>query len=90
MVNTITLKALRPGLPQVIDRIDVKLDRYIVTRRGVPVCVMLGVEDYEAMMETMDILADKPLVRRIKKAEEDRAAGKGISLAKALQDLDRV
>jgi prevent-host-death family protein len=90
MVNTITLKELRPGLPQVIERIDARFDRYIVTRRGKPVCVMLGVDDYESMLETMDILADPALVKRIKKAEKNLAEGKTISLAELQKKLERV
>ena len=42
MVNTITLKKLRPGLPGVIKGIDTKLDRYIVTKRGKPVAIMIS------------------------------------------------
>jgi len=62
MVNTMTLKELRPGLPKVIERIDEKLDRYIITRRGKPIVVMMGVNDYESMVETLEILADDELV----------------------------
>lgn len=90
MINTITLKELRPGLPDVIDRIDAKFDRYVVTRRGKPVCVMMSIEDYEAMVETMEILGDKALVKRIKKAEADYKAGKAVALEKVLQELERV
>ena len=46
MVNTVSLKELRPELPKVIKRIDGRLDRYVVTRRGKPVVVMLSVDDY--------------------------------------------
>jgi prevent-host-death family protein len=90
MVNMITLKALRPGLPEVIERIDAKFDRYVVTRRGKPVCVMMSVEDYEAMVETMEILSDKPLVKRIRKAEADYKAGKAVPLGMALKELEHV
>lgn len=76
MVNTVTLKALRPGLPKVIDRIDGRLDRYIVTRRGKPVVVMLSVEDYESLMETLDILADPEAMARLRKGEEEVRKGK--------------
>ena len=90
MVNTITLKELRPELPKVIERIDTRFDRYIVTRRGKPVCIMMGVDDYESMVETMEILADKDLVKRIKMAEANYHAGKSIPWEKALKELDRV
>jgi PHD/YefM family antitoxin component YafN of YafNO toxin-antitoxin module len=85
MVNTITLKKLRPGLPKVIKDIDAKLDRYIVMKRGKPVAVMLNPDDYEGLLETIEILSDKDAVRRIKKAKRDIAEGKTITL----EDLRR-
>lgn len=88
MVNTITLKALRPELPSVIRDIDVKLDRYIVTKRGRPVAVMMGVDDYEGIMETMEILSDKALMKRIKKAQRQIEEGKTVSLEELRKKLE--
>ena len=85
MVNTITLKKLRPELPEVIKNIDTKLDRYIVTKRGNPVAVMMSPDDYEGLLETIEILSDKETARRIKKAKREISEGKTISL----QDLRR-
>ena len=76
MVNTMTLKELRPGLPKVIERIDEKLDRYIITRRGKPVVVMMGVSDYESMVETLEILNDDDLVKGIKEGLKDIKKGR--------------
>lgn len=80
MVNTITLKELRPGLPEVIKEIDKKLDRYIITKRGKPVAIMMSVDDYEGLLETVEILSDKEAVRRIKKAKREIKEGKTVSL----------
>ncbi|MBI4115341.1 MAG: type II toxin-antitoxin system Phd/YefM family antitoxin [Candidatus Omnitrophica bacterium] len=76
MINTLSLKELRPALPEVIDRVDTKLDRYIVTKRGKPVVVILSVADYEALMETLDILADPEAMAGIRKGEEDIRKGR--------------
>lgn len=80
MVNTITLKELRPGLPEVIKKIDARLDRYIVTKRGKPIAVMIGPDDYEGLLETIEILSDKETVKRIKRAKQEIKEGKTISL----------
>lgn len=85
MTNTITLKKLRPELPAVIKGIDTKLDRYIITKRGRPVAVMMSVDDYEGMLETMEILSDKEAVKRIRKAKRQIREGNTISL----EDLRR-
>lgn len=88
MVNTISLKELRPELPGVIKGIDTKLDRYIVMKRGRPVAVMISPDDYEGLLETIEILSDKELVKRIKKAKREIAAGKTISLEALRRKLE--
>ena len=90
MINTVSLKELRPGLPKVIARIDGKLDRYVVTRRGKPVVVMMSVEDYEALMETLDILADPKAVADLRKGEEDVRKGKTRSWSEIKASLGRL
>ena len=85
MVNTISLKELRPELPDVIKHIDNRLDRYIITKRGKAVAVMVSPDDYEGMLETIDILSDKDAVRRIRKAKREIRHGKTVSL----QELER-
>ncbi len=89
MVTTITLKELRPKLPEVIEGIDTKLDRYIVTKRGKPVAVMLSPEDYEAMLETIEILSDKEAVKRIRQAKQEIKAGRTVSFDDLVQDIER-
>ena len=76
MLNTLSLKELRPALPEVVERIDGKLDRYVITKRGKPVVVMLSVDDYESLMETLDILADPKAMAGIRQGEADVRKGK--------------
>ena len=90
MINTLSLKQLRPDLPKVIARIDGKLDRYIVTRRGKPVIVMLSIEDYESLMETLDILADPKAMADLRKGEEDIRKGRTRSWAEIKASLGRL
>ena len=76
MISTVSLKELRPELPGVIDRIDRKLDRFVITRRGKPVAVLLSADDYESLMETLDILADPKAMTGLRKGEEDVRRGR--------------
>jgi PHD/YefM family antitoxin component YafN of YafNO toxin-antitoxin module len=89
MVNMITLKKLRPGLPEVIRGIDTKLERYIVIKRGRPVAIMIGPDDYESLLETIDILSDKEAVKRIIAAKKEIAENKTISLEELRQRIEK-
>lgn len=90
MTHTITLKALRPGLPKVANAIASKYDRYIVTKRGNPVMMLINPEDYEGLLETIEILSDKTALRRIKKARREAEAGKTVTLAELRHRIERV
>lgn len=90
MTHTITLKALRPGLPKVANDIASKYARYIVTKRGNPVMMLINPEDYEGLLETIEILSDKTALRRIKKARKEAEAGKTVTLAELRRRIERV
>ncbi len=87
MIITIPLTELRPNLPKVMDRISKYFDRCIVTRRGKPEAVILAEEDYESLLDTLDILSDQKLIKDIKKAEQDLRTGKGIPWDKVKNKL---
>ena len=90
MVHTVALKELRPDLPGVINDIDSKFHRYIVTKRGKPVVVMMSVDDYESILETIEILSDKRAMKRIKMSDAEIKQGKTVSLEKLRQEIERV
>jgi len=90
MVNTISVRELRPKLANILKGVHDKFDRYIVTKRGQPEAVIMSIEDYESILETMDIQADKGLMRRIKKAEEEIKKGKGVPLERIRKELGLV
>ena len=85
MTKNITLKDLRPKLPKVINEIDSKMTRFVVTKRGKPAALMMSIEDYESLLETLDILSNSGLSKKIKAAEEDVKKGK----IQSLDEIDR-
>lgn len=80
MTRTVNLKELRPRLPRVMEAVDKRLDRFVVTKRGHPMAVILSVDDYEGMLETIEILQDKTLLKRLRKAQAEARSGKTRSL----------
>jgi len=73
-----------------MDRLSKYFDRCIITRHGKPEAVMLSEEDYESLLETLDILSDQKLMKDIKKAQEDLRKGKGIPWEKVRRKLGYV
>lgn len=85
MTKNITLKDLRPNLPKVIDEIDSKMTRFVVTKRGKPAALIMSVEDYESLLETLDILSNTGLSKKIKQAGEDVKNGR----VESLDEIDK-
>ncbi len=90
MLRTITLKALRPELPKVAHAIESEFDRYIVTKRGHPIMMLVNPEDFEGLLETIEILSDPSALKRIRKSWKESRTGKTVSLEDLQHRLERV
>jgi antitoxin YefM len=47
-----------------------------VTKNGVPVSVLMSADRYESLLETIEILADRPVIKALARASRDFQAGK--------------
>ncbi len=75
VMTTQSLAAVKAHFSQVIDEVAGTHERVTVTRNGNPVAVILAVEDYESLVETLEILSDPRARSDIRQAEEAMAAG---------------
>lgn len=87
---SMSLTELRPKFPRILDKVTKYFDRCVITRHGKPEAVMLAEDDYESLLETLDILSDQPLLKEIKRAEDALRKGKGIPWKKAKAKLGYV
>jgi antitoxin YefM len=72
---TQSLASVKAHFSQVIDDVAGTHERVTVTKNGSPVAVILAVEDYESLMETLEILSDRQAVTDIRQAEQQMAQG---------------
>jgi prevent-host-death family protein len=49
---------------------------YILTRDGEPVSALVPIEDYESLLETMEVLADKETMQNLNAALDDERHGR--------------
>jgi antitoxin YefM len=74
-MTTQSLAAVKARFSKVIDEVAGTHERVVVTRNGSPVAVIMAVDDYESLMETLEILSDRSAVAEIREAEQQMAAG---------------
>ena len=57
-------------------------DQVVITRDGNPAAVLLGAQDYTALMATLEEMADPGALRALRAAEADTKAGRIYTYAK--------
>ena len=73
-------------LLEVLRRIEEQHGKVVITKNGIPRAVLLAYDDFEGLLETIDILSDSRTVNGIKKGLRDVKAGKVVSLKEAFRD----
>jgi antitoxin YefM len=73
-VSTAKFTEVRENLSEFLDMVE-SGEELIITRRGRPVAVVVALEDYEAMTETLNILTDDDAMAAIAEAEDDISHG---------------
>lgn len=76
------LAEVKNRLSEVVDRLEREHGRVIITKHGRPAAVVLSIEDLEGLEETLDLLADPHIMRRIRKADAELAEGNAATLTK--------
>lgn len=88
MTKILPITKAREELAMLVDRASRLLDEYIITVKGYPAAVIMSAAEYESWKETNDILADKELVKAIKRSEKNYEKGKWLDWEVVKKRLD--
>ena len=86
-METKPLAEVRQDLSKFIDDAVTTHARFDITRNGKRAAVLLAADDYDSLLETLDVLADAELVRDIREALAEADAGEAFSHEQVLADL---
>lgn len=86
-MTTIPLAEARANLSRLIDEAVRTHERVEITRNGTRAAVVMSADDYDSLMETLDILADAELVGELRIALDELAAGDVLTTEEVLADL---
>lgn len=75
-METLPLAEVRANLSKLVDEAVRTHQRVEVTRQGRRAAVLLSADDYDSIMETLDILGDTAAMAALREAEADIAAGR--------------
>lgn len=78
-MSTIPMSKAKTHLARLLTEVEELGERVTITRSGKPVGVLLAVDEYEGLLETLEILADPDLSRAVKEGLDDLEAGRVLS-----------
>lgn len=70
------LTEARNRLSEIVDEVTSTGSEVVISRHGRPVVVVVGYEEFESLVETLNILADDTTMAALDEAERDLAAGR--------------
>lgn len=74
--KTLTVTEAKKHFLELVEGIETKNDTITLTRKGVPTTIMMSLEDYEALLETLEILASPEILESLKKSRKQRKSGR--------------
>ncbi len=77
MPVTYNIKEAQSGLP----RLCRSRERFVIANRDRPVVVALPVEDFEALLETMDVLADRAAMKSLRNSVSGKTRYRTLDLS---------
>lgn len=81
MGETLPLADVKARFSELADRVEKEHDRIVVTRNGRPAVVLVSPDDLESLEETLSILSNPTLTKKIRAGVREIEAGRGIPLA---------
>ena len=85
----ITIVDARRDLTKLPERLGTHPATVAVTRRGKPVLAIMAWEDYEAILETLEILSDEEAVEKLRRSIQEVRESKTIPWEEAKTRLAR-
>lgn len=87
MTTTLSITKAREDFPTLVNNAQKRLQNYIITVNGSSAAILISVDEWESLHETLDILGDKKLMKSIRKGEKEIEEGKGIPWEQAKKEL---
>jgi prevent-host-death family protein len=66
----------RANLSDLLDLVESKHEHVVISRSGKDVAIVLSVDEFDSLIETLEVLDDPELMAAIAESEEDVKAGR--------------
>jgi len=76
MANTLSLSEVKTRLPELVAGMQEREVVVVVTKNGRPAAILINVDEYARLNETLDVLSDPALMKQISRSQAFYKSGK--------------
>lgn len=87
-MTTVTLSDAKAQLAALLKEVQQFGESVLITRSGRPAGVLLSAEEYDGLIETLEILADEDLREAVRAGLEDVEAGRVVDHEEVWRELE--
>ncbi len=87
-MTTVTITEAKARLTQLLRDVQELGEKIVITRSGRPAGVLVSTDEYEGLLETLEILGDPDLSRAVRQGLQEAEAADLLSEEEAWGDLD--
>ena len=88
-MNTVTLSDAKTHLARLLLEVVELGERVVITRSGRPVGMLVSVDEYDGLLETLEILADDDMAVAVRRGLDEAERGDTLSHEEVWGELDR-
>jgi len=88
-MSTVTLSDAKTHLARLLSDVTELGDRVVITRSGRPAGVLVSVDEYEGLLETLEILGDADMADAVRRGLEEAERGDTVSHEEVWGELER-
>jgi antitoxin YefM len=79
-VTTVPVTEAKQRFTEIVKGVEECFDRYLVTKNGKDAAIVMSAQEYESLLETIDVLASKKEMRALVEATDQSRGGQTVSL----------
>ena len=76
MTKTLSLSEVKTRLPELVAGVQEREEEVVVTKNGRPAAILINVDEYTRLKETLDVLSDPVLMKQISRSQAFYQSGK--------------
>jgi len=76
VAKTLSLSEVKTRLPELVAGVQEREEEVVVTKNGRPAAILINVDEYARLKETLDVLSDPALMKQLSRSQAFYQSGK--------------